>query len=241
MSLDEAGGRHRWRWVLVLAGALTVVVALAVGALGLSISSLFRVDRVVVTGTHQLSSGDVVRLAGLAGGGNVFWLDVADIRRRLESDPWIAHASVTKSLRGTVAIAVKERTPVAAVDRSGAYELVAGDGTILGTGDRPATLPVIDAGSETGSIAGPAGAVAALAKPLRAQVVTVVMDGAGELSLSLRSRVTVAYGPAVDADQKGQALGEVLAWADRRGLEVASVDVSAPSEPSIRLVGGGTP
>ena len=218
----------------------SVAVALPIGGFGLSVSPLFRVDRVDVTGAHHLSPSDVVRLAGLAGGGNVFWLDTAEVRRRLESDPWIARASVTRSLGGTVAIAVRERAPVAVVDRSGAYELVAGDGTLLGTGPRSPTLPVIDAGPGAGSMAGPAGAVAALAKPLRAQVVTVVMDDAGELSLSMRSGVTVAYGPAIAAEQKGRALGEVLAWAKRRGLKVASVDVIAPAAPSLRLVGGAT-
>lgn len=225
---------RRWRW---LAAAVAPILLIGT-ALALTLTPFLRLDRVDVLGEHHLSSADVIRLAGLGAGANVFWLDTGDIRRRLEADPWIARATVTKSLPRTVSITVRERVPIAVVDRGGREDLVAADGTVLGSAVHGSGLPVIDAGAAGWSLAGPAGAIAALRESLRAEVATVVLAGTGELSLQLRSGVTVAYGPPVDVRQKGQALGEVLTWADHRGLKVTSVDVTAPSAPSLRLAGG---
>src|SRR2546427_540953 len=83
-------------------------VALAAG-LGTTMSPIFRLKNVRVTGTSHLSAGQVIEAAGLAKGANVFWLDTGEVQRRVESLNWVESAQVSKTLPGTIAIAIHER------------------------------------------------------------------------------------------------------------------------------------
>jgi cell division protein FtsQ len=234
--------RDGWlRWAIVPA----VAAGLAAAGLLLIRSPLFAVDEVLVTGEERLTEAQVLRIAGLTGRPNVFSVDPEEIAGRLEADPRIARASVTTSLPGTVAIAIEELAPVAAVARGDAWTLIAGDGSVLGIATRRPALPVVDPGRiSLGAVAGPvsgcARSLAAIPDELRRRVRLASVRADGSIVLSLRGGVRVLWGPPSRLPEKATALSAVLGWIADERLDVVSVDVRYPGAPAVRLAGGST-
>ncbi len=102
-----------------LAGiALMVVLALAVLGLGFGADRWKRdlpVKEVRAYGMHILSAADVVALANIDRSQRLFSVDLDAARRRLEANPFIRAASVTRDASGRVTVTVQERVPVAAL------------------------------------------------------------------------------------------------------------------------------
>ncbi|HEY7667453.1 MAG TPA: FtsQ-type POTRA domain-containing protein [Actinomycetota bacterium] len=233
--------RPRRLATLVVAAALVI----AGGLFAATFTSFFAADAIRVRGIHHLTKGQVLRLSGLERGVNVFHLDPAAVERRIETDPWVAGATVTKDLPSTVILTIRERVPVAVVNDGSVERLVGDDGELLAVG-APSNLPriVADDGATTtdpAAVRGAARAVSAMRPEIRRLVAFVVLLPEGELALQLRSGVPVAYGPAEDEASKAQALAAMLRLAERTGGRYTSMDVSVPTAPAGTLVGGSEP
>jgi cell division protein FtsQ len=230
--------RHRRTRPVV---AIAVAVTIAVGGL-VSRSSVFAVGRVTVLGASHLSASKVIKESGVKGR-NVLWLDTGVVERELERDPWISRAVVSRSLPSSVAITIVERVPVAAIQGSDGYTVVAADATVLGIQRTAGRLPVIRPGAIPGQVrgtyGGPTRVLAALSSTVRGQVASVSQDARGDVAMQLRSGTEVRFGPATDVQAKADALSAVLAYAAAQKTRVASIDVRFPAAPSARL-GDGT-
>jgi cell division protein FtsQ len=220
----------------------TLALALAVmGTAGFffSRSSIFHVRHVEVAGTAHHSRADIVRLSGLTRATNVLWLDEPGVELRLEQDPWIARATVSTSLPGTVHVAIVERTPSTVVDRGTDHLLVATDGTPLGLAGRVSGLPLIvmpTAGALEGapppSLQPVARAIGALPPEILARVRQVIVALDGTLELRLLDGPRVEFGPPTEIAAKARAIASVLAWSLDDGRPLALLNVVAPGAPA---------
>jgi cell division protein FtsQ len=221
----------------------TVIVAsltVAGGSLALSRSSLLRLRHLEVVGTSSLTRAQVVRLAALSWSTNVVWFDAGAVERRLESDPWVATATVSRRLPGTILISVVERAPVATIHDGVAFTLLAADGVALGTVEADPALPeiVVTAGSSFPEGNAPARAaamaIAGLDGGRRPAVVRAVVD-AGALSVELDGGTRVEFGDPTGIEAKTAAVRRILRWATAQGTSVASVNVTVPDSPAVTL------
>ncbi len=230
-------------WRIPAIAFMVVIVLLATGVT-LTRTSLFGARTINVHGAAHLSRSDILRIAGIESGTNVFSFDAAAAERRLERDPWIADATIVKDLPSTVSVDIRERVAVAVVESGGILRLVADDGTLLDAAPLATGLPHI-ASAEVGApepttdaVRVAALAVAAMAPPLRRQVSVVAILADGQLLVGLSSGAQVAYGPAVALVEKAQALRALLAYAAEQGMSLSSADVRVPSAPAVQLTGG---
>jgi cell division protein FtsQ len=92
----------------------------------------FRVAAVALTGHRRLSDQEVLAAAGVTERTSLMFLDVDGARRRLESVPWIAQATVRKFYPGRLEIALEEREAFALWQNAGKISVIAADGTVLG-------------------------------------------------------------------------------------------------------------
>jgi cell division protein FtsQ len=229
---------RRGRWTVLSVG---LVVVLAAGW-WVTNSPIFDLHRLEVRGTAHLTPGAVARLSGLTERSNVLWLATGPVIRRLEANPWIVSAGVTRELPSGVAITIRERIPVA-VTAGPRPMLVAADGVVLGLAPAEAQLPRvgIPRSWRPGERfpAGAALAVAASFPPfLRPLIERVGEERGGLLVVRMRDGVRVVYGDASAAPAKSAALQAVLSWAVRNGVRAGTVDVVAPSAPAISQAGG---
>jgi cell division protein FtsQ len=112
---------------------------------GVANSLGFRISEIAITGEHELGREQILSVAGITGRSSLLFLDAAQARARLLTDPWIAEATVLKLYPGRLRIGIKERKPFALWQKDGQLSLIAADGTVLETfvPQRFASLPLV--------------------------------------------------------------------------------------------------
>ena len=108
---------------------------------------IFHVDRIHVRGNHRLSNGEVLALVADLRGRSIFAVDLEEWRHVLLKSPWVADASLRRTLPSTVDVAILERTPLGIGRISGALYLVDERGVVIdeyGPNYADLDLPIID-------------------------------------------------------------------------------------------------
>lgn len=93
-------------------------------------SDRLRVGRLEVRGSHFLSEGEVRALIGPAVGESILGLDIESLKARLRASPWVADATVTRTLPDTVRVEIRERLPLALAELDRLYLMDADGGLI---------------------------------------------------------------------------------------------------------------
>ncbi|MDX1450483.1 MAG: FtsQ-type POTRA domain-containing protein, partial [Acidimicrobiia bacterium] len=123
------------------------VVAVVAGGYWLLRSPLFSVDHVDVVGVDRAPVASILAQAGVIEGTPIIDIDPARIEAALETDRWVADATVERSWSGLVRVTVTERVPLAMVTAADQAVVVAADGVVLEEAD-PGGLPTITAPGE---------------------------------------------------------------------------------------------
>lgn len=121
---DEVADAARRRRRLVRWGSLGAAAALTAGV-GVLFSPLLDVDRLEVAGVEGDPAAQVVAASGLEEGTAMFGIRAGEVRERVESLPWVAHAEVVTDWPSRVRVRVTPHRPVA---------------TVAGGDDEPAAL-----------------------------------------------------------------------------------------------------
>ncbi|MGH7190086.1 MAG: cell division protein FtsQ/DivIB, partial [Acetobacteraceae bacterium] len=102
-----------------------------------------------LSGNRIISTADVLSALALGNSANgrpvsLFRLDLDAMRRRVESVPWVASATITRVFPHRLDVSVVERTPVAFADVGGRVELVDKSGVLLELVEKaPLDYPVL--------------------------------------------------------------------------------------------------
>ena len=158
-------------------------------------SERLKVGRVDVRGSRFLSEGEVRELLGPAVGENILGLDVDSLKTRLRASPWVADATVVRTLPDTLRVDIRERQPLALAELERLY-LMDGDGTLIDLyGPRTAgfDLPIVrglvDASAEERRArAERAGELLRDLGDLGAEVSEVEVERSGDVKVVLRGR-----------------------------------------------------
>jgi cell division protein FtsQ len=190
--------RRGLSWRLVFALQVAAVALLGVAAAWTAWQKVFaserlRVGKLEVRGSHFLSEGEVRALIGPAVGENILALDIEALKTRLRGSPWVADATVTRTLPDTVRVEIRERVPLALAELDRLYLMDAEGGLIDIYGPRTGAfdLPIVRGllGVEEESRrerARRAGALLADLGDLGGEVSEVYVLGSGDLKVVLR-------------------------------------------------------
>lgn len=184
------------RTVLALeisAGVLTVTFVLWATYAQVMGNRHLRVANVEVRGSHFLSEGEVRELLGPAVGENILGLDIDELKTRLRASPWVADATVSRTLPDTLRVEVHERAPLALAEVERLY-LMDADGVLIDMyGPRTAgfDLPIVRGLGRVDvearrARAQRAGALLADLGDLGAEVSEVEVEASGDLRVVLR-------------------------------------------------------
>jgi cell division protein FtsQ len=113
-----------------------------------------RIASIALTGNAHVSREEVLATAGVTGTTSLVFLDADVARSRLQSNPWIADATVLKLYPRELQIRIKERAAFALWQKDGAVSVIANDGTVLEPYVAPGLirLPlVVGAGAQIGA------------------------------------------------------------------------------------------
>ncbi len=234
-SLPLPAGSRLAKWSI-----LSVGLAVVLGAgWWITNSPAFDMRSVAVRGNGHLAAEEVERLSGLTTTTNVLWLKTGPAERRLEANPWVLAARISRHPPSGITITIEERVAVAVT--AGRHRmLLAGDGMVLGSADNAVRLPVIEINGTPSrghrvDSSGELAVVRSLPPRLLQEVKWVGRTPEGALVAVLRDGIKVLYGSSEAAGAKSEALQAVLSWATRHGVHPALVDVRSPAAPAVRL------
>ena len=232
-------GDRRRGWAI----AGIVVLLLAGIAVAATYTPLFAASDVRVHVPDGIARDDVLAIAGIVEGANVFHLDTGRAERRLERDPRILRADVRTSLPDTIAIRIVPRLPVGILDTAGA--LVGADGVVIGPASASTVLPSLVAGGggelDANGLREAAATAAALGPHLRPVVDAVVVRPDGSLRVRLAAGFSATFGDGSELAAKAASLRALLDWAEAEDVAVRSADLTVPGSPTASLDRGGAP
>ncbi|MBO0827096.1 MAG: FtsQ-type POTRA domain-containing protein [Streptosporangiales bacterium] len=210
--------------VVLLAGGWTYVIY------G---STVFAADRVAVTGTHRLTAAQVRAAAAVPVGTPLARVDLRAVQARVASLVQVAAVKAYRDWPDTVHISVRERVPVAAVQRNGAWWLVDRTAVVVARSTARPQLPALSVANPEPDDAATRSALAvvvALPRPLARQVHTVSAATPDSVSLQLAKHVVVVWGNADRSDRKARVF-TTLRKAQPHGRVY---DVSSPDVATVR-------
>jgi cell division protein FtsQ len=198
----------------------------------------FRIVSIALAGNRHVSREEVLAFAGITGSTSLLFLDAAQVRARLESNPWIADASVLKLYPGELQVGVKERRAFALWQKDGMVSVIADDGTVLEPYVSPPfiRLPlVVGSGAEARA----KGFLAALDRypRLRDLVRASVLVGERRWNMRLTNGIDVLL---PEGDVAG-ALDRLVALDRDKNLitrDIVTIDLRLPDRVTVRLSDG---
>jgi len=216
----------------------TIVAALKDARDGAANAAGFRIMSIALAGNHHVSREEVLAVAGVTGTTSLLFLDVADMRERLKTNPWIADATVLKLYPGELQIGVKEREAFALWQKDGRVSVIAADGTVLEpyVAPRLVRLPlVVGSGAQA-----KAKAFLALLEPypeLRDFVRAAVLVGERRWNLRLKNGIDVELPETGTA----AALATLVALDREKSLitrDIVMIDLRLADRITVRLSDG---
>jgi cell division protein FtsQ len=107
-------------------------------------SDYFNAKKLVVTGNKRLSAKAILAHAQIQIGANILAVNLAVVRKKLLTHPWIADAAVRRAIPDEIRISIQEHIPVAVVDLGPKY-LMSDKGFLFKKkeGSDPNHLPLI--------------------------------------------------------------------------------------------------
>jgi cell division protein FtsQ len=140
---QEPGGRYatpqrradtrkqRRRRALLVFYIFTFIIVIS-GAVVLSLTVLFKIDNIQVSGSTRYTAEQVINACGIKKGDNLFLADVKDAGPGIQQKlPYIGTAKVTRCLPAKINIKVKEEAVSGAIQHKGSYAVVSGTGKVL--------------------------------------------------------------------------------------------------------------
>ncbi|HOF04961.1 MAG TPA: FtsQ-type POTRA domain-containing protein [Syntrophales bacterium] len=109
---------------LILSAIGTTGAVLIFGYIYLISHPYFAIREITVRGCKELTEKDILTTAAVKTRQNIFAVSVTDVKRRIQTNPWIKEASVGRELPDRLVIALKERTAVSLVKKDSSFFLM---------------------------------------------------------------------------------------------------------------------
>lgn len=227
--LDWRRRRNRRRLVARLVVPLVVLLLIAAGIYLVGFSPVLAVKSVRISGEHYLTSSQIARTAAVPVGAPLARTDIGAIQQRVAGLRQVESATVSRKWPNTVAISVKERTAVFAVDEGSSELLVDRFGVGFRTAPSAGSLPkaVVPAGDQK-VLRSVGRVVGALPPSLQQKVDRIEASTEDSITLRLTDGDTVLWGSDEQSALKAQVLVPLL---KHQGTHY---DVSAPGSPAVR-------
>lgn len=195
----------------------------------------FGITEVALTGEHELSRGEILKAAGITAHSSLLFLDAAQARARLLTNPWIADATVLKLYPGRLRIEIKERKAFAVWQKDARVSLIASDGTVLEP-DVPhafVSLPMVVGAGAAQASPGLLGLIARY-PTIAAQVESSVLVAERRWNLHLRNGVEVLL-PESEPEQALRILTDLDRQKHLLSRDIVVVDLRLADRVTVRL------
>ncbi len=242
---SRANARKRRRQRTLLVFYFLTFVAVITASIALSLTVLFKIDTIQVTGTSRYSVQEIIQAGGIQKGENLFLTKTgeagAKIRQKL---PYIGTVTVSRRLPAKIIISVGEEPVSGALAYNGKYAIISPSGKVLELAEKiPENCPVIKglklSKAEVGEkIVYADAAQQATFQNLTAAITSSQLKKVTELDFSLTYKLQIVYdrritmnlGLASDLDKKLRFGKSILDAGKIKDTEKGVLNLSVAAE-----------
>lgn len=223
----------------VIPALLLVVVLYAISR---QVPTLFRVERILLTGNEHLTDEEVKALTGVREDNGLLVLSNREVREKLEASPWIRSVAVHKEFPNELHLKIRETSPFALLDLKGKMFIIDEEGRLLEElkSDSIPFLPLITGGDPYKKKEAYVEAIR-LANVIRKtdllanrERIEIVAASARDLSVILDG-VLVKVGEG-QYEEKLQRLAEIEDEVRRRNISIDYIDLRFARQVVVRPV-----
>ena len=221
---------------------------LATVAYALSVTVLFNVNTIEITGSSRYDKQMIIDMSGIESGDNLIRLDTADVSDRIcRGLPYIGVAKVERKLPDNVRITVEECEPDCVFEQDGEYLIASGTKCLERTADLPDGLITVKAKLTQYSIGDrikmedraeeALDGVLELAKTVGIEDITQInVENASDISFVCSNRIRLKIGTTESLDKKmNNAVSIIAAQKEKYGENVeGTVDLRYLSDDANR-------
>lgn len=138
VPLEEADGqpsdrkkkkkKRRKKHYMLRLIAIVVIIAVCIAVLR---SPLFDISVIRVEGNTLLTEAEIIEIAGVSRGMNMFSIRSGRVKASLEKNAYIASAEIDRQIPDTYVITIHEKNPTFAVKYDDGYVIIDDDGTVI--------------------------------------------------------------------------------------------------------------
>lgn len=197
------------------------------GSVAAAYSPLFAVEKITVVGVSTLDQATVEQALAGQLGTPLALVDASEVKAALLAFPLIETYALEAKPPHDLTVRIVERTPVGVIRSDAGYTLVDAAGVALSTtSDQPAGQPLleIDGGADSPAFESAGLVVRSLPVDVRAALTGVTATTADDVTLTLSSGLTVAWGSSDRSVEKAAVLSQALA----ANPGASSIDVTSP-------------
>jgi len=212
---------------IVWSSAVAAAVLLVGGSVAAAYSPLFAVEKITVVGVSTLDQATVEQALAGQLGTPLALVDASEVKAALLAFPLIETYALEAKPPHDLTVRIVERTPVGVIRSDAGYTLVDAAGVALSTtSDQPAGQPLleIDGGADSPAFESAGLVVRSLPVDVRAALTGVTATTADDVTLTLSSGLTVAWGSSDRSVEKAAVLSQALA----ANPGASSIDVTSP-------------
>jgi len=197
-----------------------------------------RIAAVALSGNKHLTREEVLAAAGVDGRASLLFLDVADARLRLKTNPWIAEATVQKLYPDRLRIAITEREAFALWQKDGRVGVIADDGTVLEpyVSRRFTGLPLF-VGAGAAPLAKEFATLLGRYPTIRDEVRAAVLVAERRWNLRLRNGIDVRL-PETGVEAALDRLAALVRDHQLFARDIVAIDLRLPDRVAVRLSDG---
>ncbi|MBE7024442.1 MAG: FtsQ-type POTRA domain-containing protein [Ruminococcaceae bacterium] len=126
-------------FILILLFIIAVTVVLTI--------PVFNITSVTVTGNARLTTEELLTVAAVPTGKNIYQISMKDVEERLLAQPYVLSATVKRRFPAKVAITVTEREEAAAIRCTGGYAIIDSEGRVLRIAAEPESVMTVSGGT----------------------------------------------------------------------------------------------
>ena len=247
----RATASRGWIWAVLQLSVLAIEVFFILFLLA---QPAFRPTDLELKGIQHVSTAEVTTALALPEDRNIFFLNHADLERRVETLPWVRSASVGIELPNRVSVSVTEWRPSAVLQVGEASYYLNGVGEVLDPANEAGQLPVInrsDYGAVKDGQQAIAGDLLTMLGQLRAGFNPAFKVSITSFSLDRREVLTaqtdrgwiIIFGQMVTSDDRQSlepklaALRALSSRVDLTSKQILYVNLENPGAPAVQMRG----
>jgi len=233
--------REKRRKKQIRTGIFLLILLLAfIGLIFFFRSSTFdlKMEKVSISGNRVLKNEEILKILSLKPGTSIFSLSVRDLAMKLEENPWIKEAFVSRRLPDGLSVKIVERKPLALLEANQTGYLIDSESFVIAQVDpEKVDLPslhdipikslkvglIVDSKPLQSSL----DVLSRLPTALYKKIKLVSVPGGENITFYTDEGVEILFGRPEEIEKKAEIIQKFL----RTEKEVLMIDVRVPSNP----------